>query len=215
MIYTCLYLHKKFSPSDVHDGLQKQLVRRNSYDEAIAETFPSHRGSQSSSTSSSGSGSPRTTKRFRAASVSKLLPHFGKDTLKRKMKKESKEPLQESEDNVESVFEEKSNAKDDGYTVKRGTANQQNKLSQNKKPTADIPDGYEQRSRTFTTSRSSTLRKPSKSKVPPRMSLYPRRFDNIVPSSRSSGRMLSHHSASFRTGMSYKIDSMKILHVNV
>lgn len=178
MICTCLYLHKKVAPNDALNGMKMQFVRRNSYDDAIG--IFQRRDSQSSG-SSKGNDSPKLSngKRSRFPSISK----------KKGNKKYSREE-QGLKDKEESTTEENLE-KDDGYTVKRGNITQQNKIPQKLKSSSDATDTYDKRYHTMSFSKSATTKR--KGKVPPRLSLYPRRFDNIIPRGRNSTRMHTHH----------------------
>lgn len=196
VICTCLYLRKKVAPKDAFDGVRMRMARRNSYDEAIGEFFPSQRRDSMSSTSSKGNGSPKLvhSKRSRSTSISKkVLPQFGREGSKKKTKKREQ---QESEVEARTTEEKKTETeKDEGYTVKRGNISDQNKSSQN--ATTDSPDTSERRNYSYSFSKASNLRRPL-SKVS-RTSVYSRKFDTMMSNSRSSSRMAHSHPSSAGT----------------
>lgn len=188
VICTCQYLHKKVTP-DAMDGMKMQFARRNSYDEAIGEFVVQRTDSQSSG-SSKGNSSPKMASKLRSASISKKV--FGKELSRKKTKKSPKGVQEEPRELEQSISEDKP-GKDDGYTVKRGIGSQQNKVLPKLKPHPDTPDGYERKNHTLSFSKSTSLRR---GKTPPRMSLYARKYDNVMPTSRSSNRMTLRHLAS-------------------
>ena len=186
MICTCLYLRKKVAPQDVRDKINMRLVRRNSYDEAIGGIFTTQQhNSQSSNGSSKGNDSPKLvhSKRSRSGSITKkVLSQFGRDSSQRRSnsKRNSREQQESELEGSTAKKEQQSEVKDEGYTVKTGSTGQEIRSTQ--KLTADVPDNHERprsftvkRSRNRATSRATTVRSG--------------KFDNILPSSRSSSRM--------------------------
>ena len=198
MICTCLYLRKKVAPSDVRDKMNMRLVRRNSYDEAIGGIFTVQRhDSQSSNSSSKGNGSPKLVhiKRSRSASISKkVLSQFGRDSSQKRSnsKRNSREQQEpEAEGSTTTKDQQPEAVKDEGYTVKTGSASQEIKSTQKLIP--DVPDSSERRNH----SRSFSVKRP-KNRGFSRAATTVRsnRFDNMMPGSRSSSRMYNFQASS-------------------
>ena len=123
------------------------------------------------------------------------MPRFGRGSIKRSKAQEERQQQQHFSDD-----EQEQDDKDSiGYAVKGGSSGQHRKMSINHKlkSTEDSPDSFERRHHTLSFSKTASLRRMKKN-VPPRMSLYARRFDEINPN--RGNKRLSSYNPSIQIG---------------
>jgi len=132
------------------------------------------------------------------------MPRFGRASVKKSKVQEQQQHLsndEQDQDDKDSI----------GYAVRGGSSGQQRKLYINHKlkSVEDSPDSFERRP---SFSKTASLRRVKKN-VPPRISLYTRRFDEINPS-RGSKRS-STYSPSIQIGTNTVVLLKTILHVTL